>query len=90
VAKLPVVTAAVDELAAELGIEPDDVAVVDARFVTWSDSSAGCPQPGMSYMQVLTDGMLVVLEAEGTTYEYHSRGTDPLVLCTDPRPPLDG
>jgi hypothetical protein len=80
---LPVVRAAVDDLAGRLGIESDAVTVVDARAVTWPDGSLGCPQPGMLYTQVLVDGMLVILEAGGQRYEYH--GGDPLFLCEHPK-----
>jgi hypothetical protein len=78
-ATLPVVVAAVEDLAGRLGIEPDAVTVIDASAVTWPDGSLGCPEPGMMYTQVLVDGMLVVLEADGRQYEYH--GGDPLFLC---------
>jgi hypothetical protein len=82
-ATLPVVVAAVEDLAGRLGIEPDAVTVIDARAVTWPDGSLGCPEPGMMYTQVLVDGMLVVLEAGGRQYEYH--GGDPLFLCEQPK-----
>jgi hypothetical protein len=82
-ATLPVVVAAVEDLAGRLGIEPDAVTVIDARAVTWPDGSLGCPEPGMMYTQVLVDGMLVVLEADGRHYEYH--GGDPLFLCEQPK-----
>lgn len=84
-ADLPLVTAAVDDLAGRLGIEPADVTVSLARAVTWGDSSLGCPEPGMAYLQQLVDGTLVVLEAGGRRYEYH--GGDPLALCENPKPP---
>jgi hypothetical protein len=85
---LPLVTAAVEDLAGRLGIEPDAVTVVAAQAVTWSDGSLGCPEPGMMYTQVLVDGTLVVLEAGGRRYEYH--GGDPLSLCENPKPPTGG
>jgi hypothetical protein len=76
---------AVADLAERLGLDARDVTVVDARAVTWGDSSLGCPQPGMQYLQRLVDGALVVLEAGGRTYEYH--GGSPLQLCEHPKPP---
>jgi hypothetical protein len=80
------VQGAIDDLAARLGIERADVAVVDARAVTWPDGSLGCPQPGMQYIQRLTDGALVILDAGGARYEYH--GGNPLALCERPAPPV--
>ena len=75
----PLVVAAVVDLARRLGIATGDVTVVEARAVTWGDSSLGCPQPGMKYLPRVVDGTLVVLGAGGRTYEYH--GGSPLQLC---------
>jgi hypothetical protein len=85
---MPLVTAAVEDLAERLGIEPDAVTVAAAQAVTWPDGSLGCPEPGMMYTQALVDGTLVVLEAGGRRYEYH--GGNPLVLCEHPKPPAGG
>ena len=84
----PLVTAAVDDLARRLRVDVAEVTVVDARAVTWGDSSLGCPQPGMMYPQVLVDGTLVILSAGGQRYEYH--GGDPLFLCENPTRPSGG
>jgi hypothetical protein len=85
---MPLVTAAVADLASRLGVADDTVVVVDARAVTWGDSSLGCPQPGMQYLQRTVDGVLVVLEAGGRRYEYH--GGAPLFLCENPKAPSGG
>jgi hypothetical protein len=85
---MPRVVAAIADLASRLGVAVDAVAVVDARAVTWGDSSLGCPQPGMQYLQRTVDGVLVILEAGGRRYEYH--GGDPLFLCENPTPPSGG
>ena len=66
----------------------DEIAVVSAEAVEWSDSSLGCPQPDTIYLQVITPGYLIVLESGANTYDYHS-GTDPespLVQCVDGQP----
>jgi hypothetical protein len=76
---MPLVQAAVQDLAQRLVITPEEVTVVEALAVTWPDGSLGCPQPGMAYTQVQVDGVLVILEAGGRRYEYH--GGDPLFLC---------
>ena len=81
----PLVVAAVVDLARRLGIATGDVTVVEARAVTWGDSSLGCPQPGMKYLPRVVDGTLVVLGAGGRTYEYH--GGSPLQLCEHPKAP---
>ena len=60
------------DLAAKLEIATDDVEVVSARRVTWRNSSCGCPEKGKMYMQMLTDGALILLRAGDEEYRYHS------------------
>ena len=84
----PLVVAARDDLAARLSVQPAAITVVGARAVTWGDSSLGCPQPGVQYMQRLVDGVLVVFDVDGRRYEYH--GGDPLFLCETPTAPSGG
>lgn len=71
---------AINNLAQRLGIDAKDVTVVEAREVTWADTSLGCPEPGKAYAQVLTPGYLIVLKANGLTYEYHGSAKT-LFLC---------
>ncbi len=59
------------DLAARLAIPPDAITVKSEQEVEWPDSSLGCPKPGMMYAQMITPGVLIVLEANGKTYEYH-------------------
>ncbi|WP_433158651.1 hypothetical protein [Kribbella sp. CA-247076] len=73
------------DLVKRLGIEANQVTVVSAGEVTWPDGSLGCPEPGMNYTQALVPGSRVVLEAGGKEYHYHSGGTRPPFLCTNPR-----
>ncbi len=78
------VTAAKEDLAGRIGVGVDDLEVLHFETVTWSDSSLGCPQPGMAYLQVLVDGFRLVLFHADTAYSYH--GTDSgFVLCENPR-----
>ena len=78
---------AVADLAGRLGVEPSAITVASVEEVTWRDGSIGCPQPGMMYPQVLTDGSRVVLEAGGRRYEYHAGGRRSAFLCENPEPP---
>jgi hypothetical protein len=84
------VNAAKQDLAKRLAISVDQINLVQATAVVWPDSSMGCPQPGMEYLQVPEDGALIVLEAQGNLYEYH-RGKRGLFLCEktgkNPSPP---
>lgn len=75
------------DLAARLSIELSAITVVSVEDVTWPDSSIGCPQPGMAYLQVLTPGQRIVLSAAGGTYTYHTGRGRQLVLCSATSPP---
>jgi len=74
-------------LANDLGTSPDAVAVVSIEETEWPDSSLGCPQPGMSYTQATVPGYVVVLEAGGTQYTYHTGREDGVVRCDQPAAP---
>ncbi len=57
--------------------------LVSAEAVTWGDGSLGCPEPGMAYTQALEEGMRVVVEVDGVTYDYRF-GSQPVPrLCED-------
>jgi hypothetical protein len=69
------------DLAARLGVDVNQIEVLEAREVVWPDASLGCPQPGMAYIQVPQDGVLTRLAAEGREYAYHGGGSGELFLC---------
>ncbi len=71
----------VADLAGRLGVAPTEISVISAEEVVWGDASLGCPQPGMEYAQVPTDGMRVILLARGATYDYRSGGDRDPFLC---------
>lgn len=79
---LPVVEIARAQLADELACPPDQIDLVSAEAVDWSDSSLGCPQPGMMYMQVITPGFRVTLTHAGQQYTYHTDQGRRVVRCT--------
>ena len=72
---------AVADLADRLSIDESAITVVLVEEVVWSDGSLGCPQPGMSYAQVVTDGLRIVVEADGALYDYRSGGSADPTLC---------
>ena len=77
-----------EDLAQRLSIPSDQIIIIEARPVTWSDSSLGCPQPGMAYADVLTPGYLIMFEYAKNRYEYHSgKGLD-FAYCPNPQPPV--
>jgi hypothetical protein len=78
---LPEVELARADLAQRLNVPPADIQVVVVQEVTWTDTSMGCPQAELGYLQVETDGLLIQLEYAGQGYNYHSGGSQPPFLC---------
>lgn len=86
------VNMAMADLSLRLSISTSEIKLLEAAPVVWPDSSLGCPQPGMAYLQVPEDGLLIRLEVSGQIYPYHSGGSRDPFLCEivqkDPgRPP---
>ncbi|MEO7909374.1 MAG: hypothetical protein ABIV47_06955 [Roseiflexaceae bacterium] len=71
-------------LARELAVAEADIAVVSVEENEWRDSSLGCPKPGVNYLQVITPGYKITLEAQGRRYEYHSDTNRRVVRCDTP------
>jgi hypothetical protein len=61
------------------GVDPSSLTVAAAEPVTWPDSSLGCPQPGVQYLQVLTPGYRVELLGRQRNYTVHVAGTRAIV-----------
>lgn len=81
-----IIDLAIDDLVRAVpGVDASAVNVVEVAEVTWSDAGLGCPEPGFSYAQVVTDGLRIVLEAGGQTYDYRS-GDDAQPRRCEPGP----
>jgi len=74
-------------LAQQLGIPPDQITTMSVEPMQWADTSLGCPQAGIMYIQVITPGYRILLAVGGTTYEYHCDQRQ-AVFCQNPQPPL--
>ena len=72
----------VGDLEARTGADPSAVEVLRAEAVTWRDSSLGCPEPGMMYMQALVEGYWVILRYAGESHDYRATRGGRFVLCT--------
>ena len=79
---------AMADLGARLQSSAPVIELVSVEAVEWSDSSMGCPKPGMNYLMVVTPGYLVKLRAGGEIYEYHGNALE-VSYCESPKPPLN-
>ena len=81
------VNKATQDLAERLEIEADDIEVVEAEEMQWRDSSLGCPAKDGFYLQAITPGYRITLQAKGETYDYHTDTSRTVILCgPDGRP----
>lgn len=64
--------AAIADLSEQSSVPPEEITLVSMEAVEWSDSSLGCPQEGFMYAQVITPGYLIMLEANGEQFAYHT------------------
>ncbi|NCF67022.1 MAG: hypothetical protein GWP61_13690 [Chloroflexi bacterium] len=82
------VNQATEDLATRLKPSIPEIEFLSFEEKVWSDSSLGCPQPGMRYLQVLKEGYLIRLSANNQTYNYHGSGDRPPFLCQQPGPEI--
>lgn len=84
------IAAATEDLTKRFSIPSEEIQFRDIAEVTWPDSSLGCPNPASSYLQVMTPGYLIRLQALERTYEYHTNKNGLVLYCENPSPlPLD-
>jgi hypothetical protein len=69
------------DLSTRSGVAVDAIQFVSAEFVIWNDGSLGCPEPGVSYIQILIEGYRVILSADGTNYDYRTGRGEEFILC---------
>jgi len=69
------------DLAERKGIDKEEIVVVEVVEVDWPDTSLGCPEPGMMYLQVITPGYIILLSYAGEIYRYHSDKVGSVVYC---------
>ncbi len=75
---------ALNDLAERLDVGVEKIDVIDLKSVVWPDGALGCPQPGMAYIQVLQEGLLIRLRVGKRIYSYHSGGKRAPFLCENP------
>ena len=62
----------IKQLAANLGIKESDISVVSNAVIEFNDACMGVAMEGILCAQVVTPGHIIVLEAHGVQYEYHT------------------
>lgn len=62
------------DLTLKTGVEIEDITTVSVEEVNFSDTSLGVREPGVEYEQVVTSGLIIILEADGEEYEYRASG----------------
>ena len=73
----PAEQAVIKQLAANLGLQENDITLVSSEETEFGDSCLGITMEGVMCAQVITPGKIIVLEANGIQYEYHtSEGGD--------------
>jgi hypothetical protein len=65
------------------GVPVGELTIERAEAVEWSDASLGCPEPGMSYAQVVTSGFWIVIAAGPASYDYRVLENGQYRLCDD-------
>lgn len=83
------IDALVEQAADDTGVNADEIGVITAEAVTWSDGSIGCPEEGMGYTQALVPGYRVVLDVDGEEVHYHAGSDGQFFACDDPQEPID-
>jgi len=77
----PRVQRTVADAARQTNTDPAAVRIVSVESREWPDASLGCPKPGQVYAQVITPGLLIVLEAGGKRFEYHTDAGQRIEQC---------
>jgi hypothetical protein len=80
------VAAVIADLSERLGIDESEISLNKIVETQWRDSSLGCPQPNMNYLQVITPGFQIVLTANAQLHYYHTRDTTFFVYCQNTNP----
>ncbi len=77
----PLVEEARQDLIKRLNVSEEDIVLAKTVAINWPDSSLGCPQPDMVYMQVITPGYKVTFTVDGQFYNYHSDESSTIIYC---------
>ncbi|MBK9927764.1 MAG: hypothetical protein IPP66_21030 [Anaerolineales bacterium] len=62
----------IEQLANNLGLNKEDITVLSSVDTEFNDACMGVPMLDLMCAQVITPGRIIVLEANGAQYEYHT------------------
>ena len=79
----PAQRAALTALSEKLNLTADEITIVSTEAVTWPDGCLGVVRIGIMCTQAEVPGFKIILEAEGTTYEYHTNQDGSVVILAD-------
>lgn len=83
IALLPTpVQVAVDLAAETFAVPPEQITVLSYTERPWPSTALGCPQPGISYAQIVTPGYQVELDITGRRLTYHTDMQTTVIDCT--------
>lgn len=82
----PAVRAALEALAASLGIAVEDITVISSEAVEWSDSCLGVVRIDAICALGIVPGFRVLLSANGQVYEYHTNADGSVLTPADGMP----
>lgn len=60
------------ELASVLGVADAEIELNQVNPMDWPNSSLGCPEKGMMYLDVITSGFHVEFDVGGKIYHVHT------------------
>ncbi|HEY6125437.1 MAG TPA: hypothetical protein VIV63_12365 [Steroidobacteraceae bacterium] len=73
--------AVVADAARRFAVSENEVVLINAESVTWSDGSMGCPQPGQMYTQMLVPGFRLAAKTSAGQMVYHTDSRGTVVNC---------
>ena len=72
----------------QLNLTADQIKVVNVQEMEWPDGCLGVVHMGMMCTQQIVPGFLVILEANGVQYEFHTNQDGSLVVPADGKTPV--
>lgn len=73
--------AVVADAARRFAVSENEVVLVSAERLTWSDGSLGCPEPGRMYTQMLVPGFRLTARTSAGQMLYHTDSRGTVVNC---------